>query len=414
MSDLSFDGAINNTTIRPGIGWLARPLARMLLSRIRTGTLTIVTPSGLRLSSAVPERTNGPHGVMVLRRWRTLRRLLFQGDISFAEAYMDGDWHSPDLPALIELAGRNMPTLTDAIDGTWLKRLRNRLVHRRNANTREGSKRNIVRHYDLGNDFYRLWLDEGMSYSSAIYGDGVTTLEAAQSTKQDRILALLDLRGGERVLEIGCGWGGLAERLVRDGGCHVTGLTLSPAQLEAAQARLAAHQAQADMRLQDYRDADGAFDRIVSIEMLEAVGEAYWPSYFRAAHDRLRPGGRAVIQAITIAEPLFEGYKRTTDFIQHYIFPGGMLPTVTELRRQVAQASLVMRSEERFAPSYARTLAEWRQRFHAAWPEVQRQGFDERFRRMWDYYLAYCEGGFRAGNIDVGLYVMERPAETGT
>ena len=410
MSDLPLDASVTHASNVPDAGWLARRLARLLMSRIHAGTLTIVTPSGFRLSNAAPDRTGGPHGVLVLHRWRTLRRLLFQGDISFAEAYMDGDWTSPDLPALIELAGRNMPTLTDAIDGTWLKRLRNRLAHRRNANTPEGSKRNIVHHYDLGNDFYRLWLDAGMSYSSALYTDPAMTLEAAQIAKQDRVLTLLDLRGGEQVLEIGCGWGGLAQRLIRDGGCHVTGLTLSPAQLAAARERLAAEPAGAELRLQDYRDAGGAIDRIVSIEMLEAVGEAYWPSYFRAVHDRLKPGGKAVIQAITIAESLFEGYKRATDFIQHYIFPGGMLPTVTELHRQTERAGMKMTSSETFGASYARTLAEWRRRFHNAWSDIERQGFDQRFRHMWDYYLAYCEGGFRAGNIEVGLYVMERPA----
>ena len=410
MSDLPLDASVPHATGLPDAGWLARRLARLLMSRIHTGTLTIVTPSGFRLSNAAPDRVGGPHGVLVLHRWRTLRRLLFQGDISFAEAYMDGDWTSPDLPALIELAGRNMPTLTDAIDGTWLQRLTNRLAHRRNANTPEGSKRNIVHHYDLGNDFYRLWLDAGMSYSSALYPDPAMTLEAAQIAKQDRVLALLDLQGGEAVLEIGCGWGGLAQRLIRDGGCHVTGLTLSPAQLAAARECLAADPARADLRLQDYRNAGGAFDRVVSIEMLEAVGEAYWPSYFKAVHDRLKPGGKAVIQAITIAESLFEGYKRATDFIQHYIFPGGMLPTVTELQRQTARAGMTMTSSETFGASYARTLEEWRRRFHDAWSDIERQGFDRRFRHMWDYYLAYCEGGFRAGNIDVGLYVMERPA----
>ena len=408
MSDLSIDAPGQRDMKLPRAGWLARYLSRMLLSRIKIGTLTIVTPSGMRLSHG---GGNGPDGVMILRRWRTLRRLLFQGDISFAEAYMDGDWSSPDLPALIELAGRNMPTLTDAIDGTWLKRLRNRLAHRLNANTKRGSRRNITHHYDLGNDFYRLWLDPGMSYSSALYTDPDMTLEAAQTAKQDRAIALLAVTGGERVLEIGCGWGGLAEKLVRDAGCHVTGVTLSPAQLAYATERLSGPDTKqgADLRLQDYRDVDGAFDRIISIEMMEAVGESYWPSYFQTLRERLKPGGSAVIQAITISESLFEGYKRSTDFIQHYIFPGGMLPTIPEIRRQTEKAGLVLRSIETFGLSYARTLAEWRSRFHAAWPDIQRQGFDERFRRMWDYYLGYCEGGFRAGNIDVGLYVLDRP-----
>ena len=308
-------------------------LSRVLFSRIRSGRLTIVTPSGLRLSHG---GSPGPEGVLVLRRWRTLRRLVLQGDIAFAEAYIDGDWDSPDLPALIELAGLNMPTLSDAFDANWLLRLRNRIMHRLNANTRRGSRRNIRHHYDLGNAFYRTWLDRGMNYSSALFVTGQETLEAAQAAKQDRAMALLETAAGAAVLEIGCGWGGLAERLVRSARCAVTGVTLSPAQLLYAQERLAAEPA-AEFRLQDYRDVQGSFDRIVSIEMMEAVGEAYWPSYFEALHDRLKPGGRAVLQAITISEDTFEGYRRCTDFIQQYIFPGGMLPTISEIRRQTAR-----------------------------------------------------------------------------
>ncbi len=400
MSDISIDVSLPAV---PGTGWLARRLARALFSRVHTGRFTIVTPSGLRLSH---EGTPGPEGVLVLRRWRTLRRLLFHGDIAAAEAYMDGDWDSPDLPALIELAGINMPTLSDAFDANWFQRLRNRWMHRLNANTKRGSKRNIQHHYDLGNAFYRTWLDAGMSYSSAIYASRDQSLEDAQLAKQRRAIELLQTRPGQTVLEIGCGWGGLAEQLVRTAGCSVTGVTLSSEQLAYARERLP----EADLRLQDYRDVSGQFDRIVSIEMMEAVGESYWPSYFATLRNRLKPGGLAVIQAITIDEAQFEGYRRCTDFIQQYIFPGGMLPTIAEIRRQADRAGLKLRSIETFGTSYAWTLAEWRKRFHAAWPDIERMGFDQRFRLMWDYYLAYCEGGFRAGTIDVGLYAMERPA----
>jgi cyclopropane-fatty-acyl-phospholipid synthase len=406
MSDLSIDTSSRHESASAQPGWLARRLARLLLSRIHTGRLTIVTPSGMRFVSH--GTGSGPEGVLVLRRWRTLRRLLLRGDIAFAEAFIDGDWDSPDLPALIELAGRNLPTLAKAIDANAFRRLRNRLVHRLNANTRRGSKRNIRHHYDLGNSFYRLWLDSGMSYSSALYSGAEQTLEEAQAAKQRRAIALMDLSGGERVLEIGCGWGGLAEQLAHGSGCHVTGVTLSPAQLDYATARLG--EMPAELRLQDYRDVRGRFDRIVSIEMMEAVGEAYWPSFFSALHDRLKPGGLAVLQAISIREDQFDSYRRCTDFIQHYIFPGGMLPTITEIRRQTERAGMLLRSMENFGGSYARTLAEWRKRFHLAWPEIEKLGFDARFRRMWDYYLAYCEGGFRAGTIDVGLYVLAKPA----
>ena len=409
MSDILISVSRPHEATGPELGWLARRLSRVLLSRIHAGRLTIVTPSGIQLSYG---DNHGPQGVLVLRRWRTLRRLVFQGDIAFAEAYMDGDWDSPDLPALIELAGRNMPTLSEALDANWLQRLRNRVLHRLNANTRRGSKRNIRHHYDLGNAFYRTWLDHGMSYSSALFSRPDQTLEEAQTEKQMRAIALMETQPGQRVLEIGCGWGGLAEQLVRAAACHVTGVTLSPAQLEFARTRLhdPSLKTSTDLRLQDYRDVQGQFDRIVSVEMMEAVGEAYWPSYFAALRERLKPGGLAVVQAITISEEQFDGYRRCTDFIQHYIFPGGMLPTISEIRRQTERAGMALRSIETFGASYARTLAEWRKRFHAAWPEIERLGFDLRFRRMWDYYLAYCEGGFRASTINVGLYVLEKPA----
>ncbi|MGE0420491.1 MAG: cyclopropane-fatty-acyl-phospholipid synthase family protein, partial [Acetobacteraceae bacterium] len=320
MVELSLDTDVPTARSITDARWPTRRLARFLLSRIRIGRLTIVTPSGVRVSSHPTEP--GPEGVLVLHRWRTLRRLLLQGDVSFAEAYMDGDWSSPDLPALIELAARNAPTLNRAIDGHAASRWINRLRHRLNANTRRGSQRNITFHYDLGNDFYAAWLDPGMTYSSGLYGPGAATLEDAQTAKQDRAIALLELTAEHDVLEIGCGWGGLAERIVDRTGCHVTGLTLSQAQLAYATERLsrAGLSDRAAFALRDYRDQDGIFDRIVSIEMLEAVGEAYWPAYFATLRDRLRPGGIAVLQAITIAEDRFEAYRRCPDFIQHYIF----------------------------------------------------------------------------------------------
>jgi cyclopropane-fatty-acyl-phospholipid synthase len=399
MSDFPVTAASTSPAVQP---WRNR-LANVLLSNVRCGRLTLVTPSGRHLTHT--PIAPGPEGVMVLHRWRTLRRLLTGGDVAGGEAFMDGDWTSPDLPSLIELVARNA-TLGQAIGGRWFARALNVLRHRLNANTERGSKRNIVRHYDLGNAFYAAWLDPGMSYSSALYRTGQETLEDAQTAKQDRILALLAAEPGQRVLEIGCGWGGLAERLVRHARCHVTGLTLSPAQLGAARDRVPT----ADLRLQDYRAITGTFDRIVSIEMLEAVGEAWWPTYFTTLHDRLKPGGVGVLQAITIAEDRFDEYRSCADFIQRYIFPGGMLPSQTEMRRQIAQAGLVLRSVETFGESYARTLAEWRRRFLSTWPDIARLGFDLRFKRMWEYYLSYCEAGFRSSATDVGLYVVARPA----
>jgi cyclopropane-fatty-acyl-phospholipid synthase len=382
----------------------------VLLERIAVGRLEVIAPNGESIGHQAA--TPGPAATLVLHRWRALRRLLFGGDLGFAEAYMDGDWSSPDVPSLIEFAARNQSALGKSIEGLGLLKPLNRLLHRSRANTRAGSRRNIEAHYDLGNEFYAAWLDGGMTYSSALFTAPGMSLEDAQAAKLARVTDLLGLAGGERVLEIGCGWGGLAEHLIRAAGCHVTGITLSPAQLAHARARLArAGMAdRADMRHEDYRDTEGTFDRIVSIEMFEAVGMEYWATYFARLRERLARGGSAVLQVITIEDRRFEGYRATADFIQRHIFPGGMLPSPTALRRCIAEAGLLLTHEEAFGLSYAATLAEWRRRFHRAWPDVRKLGFDERFRRKWDYYLAYCEGGFRAGAIDVGLYrLTHRP-----
>jgi cyclopropane-fatty-acyl-phospholipid synthase len=377
-----------------------------LLRRIAEGRLEFTTPTGeiVAHQSDVP----GPDARIVLHSWRMLRRLLFGGDVGFAESFVDAEWSSPDLPSVIEFASRNQTALGKAIEASTPARLLNRLLHLRRANTRTGSRRNIEEHYDLGNDFYRTWLDDGMTYSSALYTEPGQTLEAAQAAKLARITELLDLSGNERVLEIGCGWGGLAEHLIRAAGCHVTGVTLSPAQLSYARERLEQSQlaTQANLRLQDYRDITGRFDRVVSIEMFEAVGMDYWNTYFTCLRERLASAGTAVLQVITIADEKFESYRSSPDFIQRHIFPGGMLPSPTALRRCIASAGLVLKHQELFGLSYAATLAEWRRRFHRAWPELTKLGFDDRFRRKWDYYLAYCEGGFRAGAIEVGLYTL--------
>jgi len=299
--------------------------------------------------------------------------------------------------------------LDKTMRGAALFRWTNRLRHWLRPNSRRGSRANIVSHYDLGNDFYRLWLDPKMIYSSALYADGETDLAAAQAQKLARIGDLLALEGGEQVLEIGCGWGALAESLAQSRGAKVTALTLSPSQLRWAKDSAAAQGVgdAIDYRLQDYRDVQGSFDRVVSIEMIEAVGEAWWPTYFATLARALRPGGRAVLQAITIADDRYESYRKAPDFIQRHIFPGGFLPSKSAFAEQVERAGLRLRASECFGASYARTLAEWRRRFHANWREISAQGFDERFRRLWDYYLCYCEAGFAEGAIDVGLYVLE-------
>ncbi len=391
---------------RPG---LASRLFVRLAQKIIRGNLTVRTPEGVTLRFAGREK--GPTAEIAFARWRPLYRLAITGSLGFAESYLDGDWSSPDLANFLELVACNEQDLSMP-DGLAPLRFINRLLHRTRRNTRRGSRRNIAAHYDLGNEFYAQWLDSGMSYSSAVFPTGTETLEQAQDAKIDRVIQQLDLRGGDSVLEIGCGWGALADAMIRRHGCHVTGLTLSQQQLAFAQQRLeaSAHNGFASLQLQDYRDVDGLFDRVVSIEMIEAVGEDNWMRYFGVLRDRLKRGGIAVLQAITIQEARFESYRHSPDFIQRYIFPGGMLPTPSAIQSHVQRAGLILEHAEHFAASYARTLAEWAQRFEAAWPRISELGFDARFRRMWEYYLAYCQAGFRTGAIDVGLYRIAKPA----
>jgi cyclopropane-fatty-acyl-phospholipid synthase len=387
---------------------LAGHLLARVLRRLDVGSLTVVLPSGLRIEHR--GRRPGSAATWVLHRWRPLWRVLWRGDLGFAESYMDGDWSTPDLPALLTLFSENDAGLTDVYAGLKTERLLDRLRHAVRANTRRGSRRNIAAHYDLGNAFYAAWLDRSMTYSSAIYTDADQSIEDAQREKLDRVAAMLGLEGDEHVLEIGCGWGALAERIA-SAGCRVTGLTLSAEQHAYAQQRLdtAGFAEACDLRLQDYRDVHGAFDRIVSIEMIEAVGEKYWPTYFETLFARLRAGGTAVLQAITIEAGRFDSYRKNPDFIQRYIFPGGMLPTRAMMIEHARRAGLVPVADTAFGASYARTLAEWRHRFLAAWPTIAPHGFDDRFRRMWEYYLAYCETGFRLGAIDVGLFAFAKP-----
>ncbi len=387
-------------------------VALRLVSFIVYGRLSIVTPAGQVIENSGEQP--GPEGMMILHNWRGLRRLLLQGDLGFAQSYLDGDWSSPDLAGLIGVADKNADALMRYIDGYHLLRSVNKLRHRLRANTKRGSRKNIEAHYDLGNEFYKLWLDPTMTYSSAIFASADDTLERAQRRKIARIVELLDVPGNGDALEIGCGWGAMSRAIAEAGAAEVVGLTLSPSQRTFALQAVSdpALASRIDIRLQDYRDTPGQFDRVVSIEMIEAVGAEFWPVYFKTIHDRLRAGGHAIIQAITITESRFEAYQSSVDFIQRHIFPGGMLPTPEIIRDQAQNAGLRYEFVETFGNSYAKTLAIWRQRFLELWPVISTQGFDERFKRMWEYYLAYCEAGFRNGTIDVGLYKLERPAGT--
>ncbi|MBK7663285.1 MAG: class I SAM-dependent methyltransferase [Sterolibacteriaceae bacterium] len=347
---------------------------------------------------------------MHVNDWRLFDVALGKGDIGLAEAYIDGWWDTDNLPGVLTLLAKSRDVLEEAVYGNALRLLGYRLKHLLRANTREGSRRNIVAHYDLGNRFYETWLDATMSYSAALFdGDRSRSLEGAQRAKYRRILDQLDAEPGQQVLEIGCGWGGFAEIATREYGLRVLGLTISPAQLEYARQR-AASRGFADLasfELRDYRDVRGRYDHIVSIEMFEAVGERFWPTYFAQLRDRLKPGGSAVVQVITIDDALFGRYRRGTDFIQRYVFPGGMLPAPAVFRRRATDCGLKVCAEFGFGHDYAHTLALWAARFEQMQAAIRAQGFREDFVRLWRFYLAYCEAGFRAGSTDVHHFTLQ-------
>lgn len=377
-------------------------LSFALLARLRYGRLNLEGPGGQSFSftGALP----GPEATIHIEDWRVFEDIRRSGDVGFAEAYLDERWQTPDLRALLELIAINRAVLEEILYGKWWGRLYYRLRHLRRANTRDGAKKNIHAHYDLGNEFYRSWLDETMTYSAALFeGDANRSLEQAQIAKYERILERLGVNAGDRVLEIGCGWGGFAEYAARTRRCRVHGITLSAAQLEFAQRRISSSGLSdlVELSLTDYRDVKGSFDYVVSIEMFEAVGERFWPVYFSALRDRLKRGGRAVVQTITIADELFARYRKSTDFIQQYIFPGGMLPCPSVLRNLSLRAGLQVHQDKSFGIDYAETLKVWRDRYRQVRSGLRPLGFDARFERLWEFYLVYCEVGFRVGSTDV-------------
>jgi len=376
---------------------------------LEIGNLTIVVPDGRRF--LVRGRQPGPEAELVVHDWRFVRRVLSAGTVGVGESFIAGEWSSPDVTAFLELFARNSDATEEALAARPLVRMLLHLRHLLNANTRRGSKRNISAHYDLGNAFYSAWLDRSMTYSSALYETGANDLEAAQKEKYRALARATDIRPGHRVLEVGCGWGGFAEILASEFGCHVTALTISREQHAFATKRIAdaGLSEKVDVNLSDYRDETGRYDRIVSVEMFEAVGERYWPAFFQMMAKRLQPGGRAGIQVITIQDRMFPAYRRTPDFIQRHVFPGGMLPPPGALAELGRRVGLPISVERVFGLDYARTLAEWRERFRSAWPAIEPLGFDERFKRLWEFYLHYCEAGFRAGNIDVRQIIFADP-----
>ena len=391
----------NFTEIVKGLPAKARMVLKAAMAMPR-GSLKVRMPDGRAV--LVEGKAPGPNAELVLNNWRLPNRAFTGGTIGVAESYMDGDWESPDVTSFLELFVVNTETGEKVAGGaSWIVNTVQRIRHWLNENTHTGSKRNISAHYDLGNAFYQKWLDPSMTYSSALYSTGANDLESAQAAKYRALAKDIGIGTQDHVLEIGCGWGGFAEFAAREIGCRVTGLTISREQHDFAKARIqrAGLGDKVDIKLQDYRDETGKYDRIASIEMFEAVGEKYWPTFFGKVKECLKPGGTAGFQIITINEAAYKTYRVRPDFIQRYVFPGGMLPTPTILKSLGADHGLAYLAERVFAQDYARTLAEWRQRFWASWERIVPLGFDDRFKKLWEFYLHYCEAGFRSSYIDV-------------
>jgi len=397
------------TSLPVGAPAAARTVLK-LLQRLKHGTLTVQLPDG---SVQRFGHGDGPAASLHLHNWKVCSAALKSGDIGFAEGFIAGDWSTPALTDLLRLFVANRREVDSVIYGSWLGRLFYRLNHLLNRNTKGGSQKNIHAHYDLGNAFYELWLDDTMNYSSAVFESPDQSMRLAQQAKVRRALRMVDLQPGQRVLEIGCGWGALAEMATTEFGASLVGVTLSTEQLAWAQQRMArlGMQERAELRLQDYRDiarTEAPFDAVCSIEMIEAVGREFWPTYFQTVAAMLKPGGRACIQSIVIADEFFERYLDSTDFIQQYIFPGGCLPSPQAFREQARLAGLTVVDEFCFGQDYAQTLRLWREDFLRQEPQVLKLGFDRKFMRIWEFYLAYCEAAFAERNTNVVQYTLQK------
>lgn len=381
-----------------------------IIKGLKIGSMTFVLPDGRRFEAKGTEP--GPHGEIVVHNQDVFGRLIRDGELGFAEAYMDGWWDSPDLQGVMDVALLNNDSVGRGFPGQFMVRAYERLRHWMNRNTKSGSAKNISHHYDLGNEFYSTWLDETMTYSSALFTAEDEALKQAQINKYASIIDRMGAGEGDHVLEVGCGWGGFAEYAAGVRGAKVTGITISREQHDFAKARMQREglNDKVEIVMRDYRDETGRYDGIASIEMFEAVGEQFWPGYFDMIKERLNPGATASLQIITIGDEWFPSYRKGVDFVQKYIFPGGMLPSPTALRQQVARAGLDFTGSVEFGQSYSDTLRQWRDVFNARWPEIEKLGFDERFHRMWNFYLTSCAGTFLAGTTDVTQIAIRRPA----
>ncbi len=409
MNSTANTSIVTSFAIPQGTPAAARTVLK-LLQRLSVGSLNVQLPDGSTQCFGSPG--SQPHASLRLHNWNCCSAALKSGDIGFAESFIAGDWSSPNLTELLRVLVANRKQVEDMVYGSWAGRLLYRIKHLLNRNTKSNSQKNIHAHYDLGNTFYSLWLDDTMNYSSALFGDDKTqSMQQAQYAKVRRALNMAGVKAGNRVLEIGCGWGALAEMASTEFSASITGVTLSTEQLAFANARMARLGVAdtADLRLQDYRDiSDAPFDAICSIEMVEAVGREYWPTYFKSVNRLLKQGGRACVQSIVIDDALFDRYVNSTDFIQQYIFPGGCLPCPREFRDQANAAGFDVVDEFEFGLDYAETLKRWREKFMAEKHNVLATGFDERFIRIWEFYLAYCEAAFAEKNIDVVQYTLQK------
>ena len=383
-------------------------LGALALLRTQRGQLLFRLPDGRELLFQHDEP--GPEAEIVIHDYSFIKRAFAGGDVGFAEAYMDSQWSTPDLTAVLRFFSANFEAAGQLARGGAIVRWANHVRHFFNRNSRAGARRNIMAHYDLGNDFYSQWLDPSMTYSSAMFESPNQSLQQAQQAKYKGICDRINAGPSSSILEIGCGWGGFAEYAARHRGSKVTCLTISPSQRDYALARMQREglSEQVDIRLEDYRDHVGLYDGVASIEMFEAVGESYWPGYFAKIFDSLKQGGKAALQIITIDDNLFESYRKRVDFIQRYIFPGGMLPGETALKEQFAKAGLRHDGVHYFGQDYARTCHEWSRTFNEKWDEIAELGFDEPFKRMWNFYLSYCEAGFSDGRINVGQFEVSK------
>lgn len=379
-----------------------------LASKINRGQLDFELPDG-RVFRAQGAHT-GPIAHLKIHHPDTFSRLMREGELGFSESYMDGDWSTPDLQAFMDLLRADNDVLFDGFPGAGLVRYYERMRHWMNRNTVGQAKKNISYHYDLGNAFYALWLDDTMTYSSALFAPDQHDLKIAQLAKYQSIIEHLGVKRGDHILEIGCGWGGFAHYAAGTCGVNVTGLTISQEQLSFARQYIDRNELSdlVNFKLQDYRDEETQYDGIVSIEMFEAVGEKYWPVYFDTVHRCLKPTAKATLQIITVHEDRFAQYRKGVDFIQKFIFPGGMLPSPSALKTQIQNAGLQVEHIHDFGESYSETLRDWYTRFNARWPDVKALGFDERFQRMWNFYLTSCAAAFHSGNCDVSQITISR------